>query len=286
MSAKATPGDVSIPPRNLRFDVEPARNAHWLGGDPVGTAVFNALSLTFPDGERMFMDAVRHYRDGVTGKLADDVRGFIAQEAIHAREHHYLNDLIDRSRYPVDDILEGARALLAHARAGGPMRTLIATISLEHFTAMMADVYAESRDVFANVAPEIERLWRWHALEETEHKAVAYDVFLSATRRWMPWQRYVRRCAAMAAVTVLFTRNIAKFAALLLESDGYSAKQAKSAVRTYLWSKPGIFSRGWKIYAAWYRPGFHPWDHDNRALVQVWRREFDGRGALAPNPQT
>ncbi|MFP5449571.1 MAG: metal-dependent hydrolase, partial [Alphaproteobacteria bacterium] len=50
----------------------------------VATAVFNALSLTFPDGERLFMDAVRHYRDRVSGKLAEDVRGFIAQEAIHS----------------------------------------------------------------------------------------------------------------------------------------------------------------------------------------------------------
>lgn len=82
---KSTPADVKIPPRDIRFDVAAAKDRRWLGGDPVGTAVFNALSLTFPDGERMFIDAVRHYRDCVSGKLADDVKGFLAQEAIHSR---------------------------------------------------------------------------------------------------------------------------------------------------------------------------------------------------------
>ena len=62
MTLKTTPADVPVLPRDIRFDVEPAGAGHWLGGDPVGTAVFNALSLTFPDGERLFMDAVRNYR--------------------------------------------------------------------------------------------------------------------------------------------------------------------------------------------------------------------------------
>ncbi len=67
--AKHTPDDLSIAPRDIRFDLASAKKGHWLGGDPVGTAVFNALSLTFPDGERMFMDAVKAYRDRLSGKL-------------------------------------------------------------------------------------------------------------------------------------------------------------------------------------------------------------------------
>ena len=81
------PTDLSVTPRDIRF--EPAKDyvRHWLGGDPVGTAVMNALSLTFPDGERLFMDAVRHYRPKLSGKLLDDAKAFITQEAIHSRFH-------------------------------------------------------------------------------------------------------------------------------------------------------------------------------------------------------
>jgi predicted metal-dependent hydrolase len=275
MTAKSTPADVHVPPRDIHFDVDAAKTGHWLGGDPVGTAVFNALSLTFPDGERLFIDAVRHYRDRVSGKLADDVKGFIAQEAIHSREHHHLNQLIDREKYPVAEIEAGVKERVAYARSRGPVGMLISTIALEHFTAMMADAHARHLDLFENADPGIERMWRWHAMEETEHKAVAYDVFFEVTKNWLPLQRYLRRIIAMAIITYLFSARIVHYAALLLTADGYSYKDAKKAVRRYVWREPGIFARGWKTYFAWYRPGFHPWDEDNRALVASWKTEFD-----------
>lgn len=281
MTAKSTPADVQIAPRDIHFDVEAARAGHWLGGDPVGTAVFNALSITFPDGERLFIDAVRHYRGELSGKLADDVKNFIAQEAVHSREHHLLNQLIDRDKYPVAEVEAGVRERVAYARSRGPMRMLISTIALEHFTAMMADSHARHLDLFDGADPGIERMWRWHAMEETEHKAVAYDVFLHATKRWSPLQRYLRRCLAMALISYFFTRNITQYAALLLTADGYAYKDAHRAVRRFVWREPGIFSRNLKTYFAWYRPGFHPWDEDNRTLVAGWRAEFDAEAAQA-----
>ncbi|MBY0564318.1 MAG: metal-dependent hydrolase [Hyphomonadaceae bacterium] len=275
MTPKRTPGDVAVQPRDIRFKVDDAREGHWLGGDPVGTAVFNALSLTFPDGERLFIDAVRHFRPRLSGKLAEDVKGFIAQEAIHSREHHALNQLIDRSRYPVDEIESRIRERIAFARGRGPYGMLISTIALEHFTAMMADMHVRHQDLFDNVSPDIERMWRWHALEELEHKAVAYDVYMEVTRDWPPIRRYLRRTVAMALIGYYFTRNITFYAARLLEADGYEPKAALKAVRRFVWSKPGIFRRGWKTFLAWFRPGFHPWDKDNRALSAAWRAEFD-----------
>lgn len=273
--AKHTPDDLDVTPRDLRFDLASARQGHWLGGDPVGTAVFNALSLTFPDGERMFMDAVKAYRDRLTGKLAEDARGFMVQEAIHSREHHQLNSLIDRERYPVAEIEATIRGRVKMARDRGPMAMLISTIALEHFTAMMAEMHARHRDLFATTDPEIEKLWRWHAMEETEHKAVAYDVFLEVTKDWSSLKRYMIRCRAMALVTLMFTRNITRYAARLLETDGYSPEAALKAVKRYVWREPGIFSRGAKTYFAWYRPGFHPWDQDDRAQFADWKAEFD-----------
>ena len=126
--------------------------------------------------------------------------------------------------------------------------------------------------------------WPWprlvHAvvidfLARAPAKAVAYDVFMAATKDWTPFQRYFRRCLVMAIIGVMFPRNIARYAAHLLQADGYSEEDALKAVKRFLWREPGIFGRGWKIFFAWFRPGFHPWDHDNRALVTRWRTEFD-----------
>lgn len=275
MSAKTTPADVDVRGRDISFDLQAARGGHWLGGDPVGTAVFNALSLTFPDGERMFMDAVRNYRGELKGKLAEDVKGFIAQEAIHSREHHVLNQLIDRERYPVAEIEAAVRERVTQGRKRGPMAMLMSTIALEHFTAMMAEMHMAHQDIFEGVAPDVERLWRWHAMEETEHKAVAYDVFMEVTKGWSPFLRYRRRAISMAIITFMFTRNITRYAARLLEADGYSPEAALKAVKAYVWKTPGLFSRGWRSYFAWYRPGFHPWDQDNRPALAAWKTEFD-----------
>ena len=283
MTRKTTPADVELSPRDIHFDASLTNSGHWLDGDPVATAVFNALSLTFPDGERLFMDAVRHYRDHVSGKLAEDVRGFIAQEAIHSREHHNLNQLIDRDRYPVAEIEAQVRERVAFSRGRGPMAMLVSTIALEHFTAMMAEVHIRHRDeLFQKTDPAIERLWRWHALEETEHKAVAFDVFMAATKDWSPFLRYRRRCIAMALITLMFTRNITRYAARLLEADGYSPEAALKAVKKFVWVKPGLFRRGWKTYLAWYLPGFHPWDQTSTSpTLAAWKAEFDA-AALQP----
>lgn len=266
---------VDVRPRDIHFSLESSRGRYWLGGDPVGTAVLNALSLTFPDGEKLFMDAVRHFRGKVSGQLAEDVRQFLAQEAMHSREHHALNAIIDRNKYPVDEILGRVRARIAFNRSKGPYAMLLSTIALEHFTALMADMHMQNRGLFAEADPEIARLWRWHALEETEHKAVAFDVFLEATKHWSPLKRYLLRCWSMMYITVNFTRNIAHHATCLLQADGYTETEARKAVSRYLWRDPGLFRRGWRSYIAWYRPGFHPWDLDNRAALAQWRAEFD-----------
>ena len=284
MTQKRTPADIAVRPRNLRFDVAPAvkgsRNGHWMG-DQVATAVFNALSLTFPDGEKMFIDAVRHFRPQLTGKLLEDVQGFIAQEGIHAREHAVLNRLVDRERYPVAEIEAMIRARIDMARERGPYAMLFSTIALEHFTAMMAEDHMAHPELFAGTPAEIERMWRWHAMEETEHKAVAFDVFLEVTKHWTPLLRWRRRMLSMMIVTWNFTRNIAKYSAMLLVAEGYSPEAARKAVRGYLWGRPGMFRRGWRTYFAWYRPGFHPWDVDNRAELAGWKAEYDAAVAKA-----
>ncbi|MAK62659.1 MAG: metal-dependent hydrolase [Ponticaulis sp.] len=277
MTDKRTPESVTISPRDIKFDVNGARNGHWLGGDPVGTAVMNALSLTFPDGERMFMDAVKAYRPQLEGKLLQDVKDFITQEAIHSREHHLLNELIDREKYPVEYVEAEVRNRVKFARDGGPMRMLIGTICLEHFTAMMADLMQEQIEIFDGTDPSITAMWRWHAMEETEHKAVAYDVFMEVTKDWRPLKRYMRRCISMLIISQNFTTNITKYASALLEADSYSPDEARKAVKAYLWRKPSLFGKGWKAWLAWFKPGFHPWDHDNRDLMESWKAEFDAK---------
>ena len=184
--------------------------------------------------------------------------------------------------FTVDEIEAEIRERIAFGRSGGPIRMLMATICLEHFTSMMADLMFDAEidgvAMFSKTDPALERLWRWHAMEETEHKAVAYDVFLEVTKGWSPLKRYFRRSLSMLLITKHFTANIANFSAKLLEADGYTREEADRAVKQFLWKKPALFGRGWKVWLSWFKPGFHPWDHDNRHAMDDWKE------ALTPVP--
>src|SRR5271170_6804428 len=148
---------VAITPRDLHFDIGGGRTDTWLGGDIIGTAVFNAVSLTFPEMERLSMDAVREYRAELSGRLLEEARAFIAQEAVHSREHRSINGLVDRHRYPVDAIEARIREQLMRVRERGPLAMLGVTIALEHFTALMADVLLGDEGLLAGAPPDVAR---------------------------------------------------------------------------------------------------------------------------------
>jgi predicted metal-dependent hydrolase len=273
ITAVPAPGHeaVSITPRNIRFMQDLPEAATWLGGDRIATAVFNAMSLTFPDGERMFMDAVRHYKPLLTGTLLEEANAFIAQEAIHTREHVSLNKVMDGGHYPLEKIRAHIKADISLAEKLGPMTLLAATISLEHFTAMLGDSLMNDSTLIDGAPEDVRRLWQWHALEETEHKAVAFDVFNVATKNWSNFSRYMTRVRAMMFTTFNFLKNIVLYSALLLEADGMSRGGATARVLWFLFGKPAFFRRGMRGYWSWYKPGFHPWQHDNRAMLETYR---------------
>lgn len=268
------PAPVSITPRDLHFDIGGGRTNDWLGGDVVATAVFNAFSLTFPEGERLFMDAVREYRSQLSGRLLEEARAFISQEAVHSREHRSINGLLDRHRYPVDAIEAGIRERMARVRERGPMAMLSVTIALEHFTAMIADLLLCEKSLLAGAPADVARLWQWHALEEFEHRAVAFDVFAEATRDWAPRQRQRARNGVMRSVTVHFVGAVTRAAARLLAADGMNPSIARLRVLWYLFGRPGPFRRCWPHYRDWFRADFHPSKHDNWRLLDRWRAEF------------
>jgi len=275
------PGAVTITPRNIRFMQALPQAATWLGGDVVATAVFNALSLTFPDGERMFMDAVRAYKPRLQGQLLQDANNFIAQEAIHTREHVSLNKVMDGGHYPLEKIRAHIKVQIDLAEKLGTMTQLAATITLEHFTALLGDSLLRDTKLMDGAPEDVRRLWQWHAIEETEHKAVAFDVFNEVTKDMSGWRRYLIRLQAMIFTTIDFNMHITYYAALLLQADGMGKLKSFATVLWFLFGKPGFFRTGMRGYWSWYKPGFHPWQHDNRALVADMLADLDARTAAA-----
>lgn len=269
MSARTSPDDLTITARPLHIDREAPAPRWWMGNDPFGTAVMNALSLTFPDGERFFIQSVRRFSADLPERLAGDVRAFVHQEGAHTREHIAFNQITERAGYDIQPVLEHVEARLNLARARPPIAQLAATMALEHFTAAFAHRLLADPDILADVPPELARLWRWHAIEEIEHKGVAYDVFLHATRDLSPLRRWRLRCRAMFLTTLLFTTTVRETSLMLLAQDGVTGGSAREGLFRWLWRRPGLYRRVLKDYLAFYRPGFHPWAIDDRRLIRT-----------------
>src|SRR5688572_6935255 len=168
---------LPVKQRDIHFPIAGLQLRDWHPQGAHVSHIFNGESLFFPEGEQFFIDTVRHYRDRITDpKLKEDVRGFIGQEAMHGREHRSYNEALAAAGYPAAELERRAIKQLDRSRRMlRPRGQLAVTIALEHFTAILAEAMLSDDRVLAGVPPQMAALWRWHAIEETEHKAVAYD---------------------------------------------------------------------------------------------------------------
>ena len=278
-SAAPTPGDLTITVRDERFNRE-STPRRWWAGEPFGTAWHNALSATFPRGEAFFIEAVKAHREGADPQLAAEIRAFVKQEINHTREHIAFNKLAENAGYDIKAIDERVREMLEMTKGRPEILNLAATMALEHYTAMMAHEFLANPKHFAKADPEVRDMWRWHSVEEIEHKGVAFDTWNHATRGWTPWRRWKLRSLMMLIVTGRFFKHRWEDSMNLLAQDGITGWKARRGLFRYLAFTPGVVRRIFPAWLAYFKPGFHPWDHDDRGLIGLYEGEFDA--ALLP----
>lgn len=278
-SSSSTPQNVGIHPRNYNFDLEAALSTDWHGGDPFKTAFFNALSMMFPIGEKAFMDSVKAFKDHVTdSKLQEDVKGFLSQEAIHSREHRKYNERLCELRGYDLEAMEGPiRKRIAWADKNlPPIARLYGTVAYEHYTAIMANGALSNPQWLNGAHPAMVALWRWHAIEETEHKAVAFDVLQLAGAT------VKERRMSMIFVTRYFVGDAIRNINHMLKRDGYSFWQRLKLWRSglsFLLGREGILRPLVREWTDYFRRDFHPWQHDNRKLLE------EVKETVGPEPQ-
>lgn len=274
-----TPADLTITVRDERFNraTTPRR---WWAGEPFGTAWHNALSATFPRGEAFFIEAVKAHRDGADPQLAAEIRAFVKQEINHTREHIAFNRLAEDHGYDIKAIDRRVEQMLALTKDRPVIVNLAATMALEHYTAMMASEFLANQQHFEDADPEVRAMWEWHAIEEIEHKGVAFDTWNHATKDWSKWRRWKLRSLMMLIVTFNFFRNRWIDTLELLAQDGIKGGKAKWGLLKYLLVSPGVVRRIFPAWLAYFKPGFHPWDHDDRELIGKYEGEFEA--ALIP----
>jgi predicted metal-dependent hydrolase len=225
---------------------------------------------------------VQAYQDRVSDPvLQEQVRRFIYQEAMHTSVHQRCNKALIAT-YPKGPKIErmGGMLLNFFRRITPKPFHLAISCAIEHYTAMLADsLFTHDLDNFIKRAhPDFAQLWTWHAIEETEHKAVCFDVYRTVIGRGLI--AYLTRVIAMLLVT-LFGAVAVTIGVVMIGRDmppqhqdkvGEAPKEKRNTAELF-WSLIP-----WKLWFDYFRPTFHPWDHDNRHLVDLWKQRFPNFG--------
>jgi predicted metal-dependent hydrolase len=234
------------------------------------------MSLIFPPGEKFFMVTVRDFRDQISDpKLLQDIKDFNRQEAQHSMVHAQYNDVLRKQGMPVERLIGWLDKLLFDKYRSRFSReyTLAITGALEHFTALGAHAMFDDRDIMGSAHPKVRAMYAWHAIEEVEHKGVAYDVMIDYAK-----VGYFKRVAALLHATFMFPYVILMFTNEMLKSDGYGLLQRAKLFAKGIWwlLKPGGFVAPLhKHYVQYYKPGYHPWQETEQPGYEEWLAAFN-----------
>jgi predicted metal-dependent hydrolase len=268
-----------VPRERLDFGLDGDIPKYWFDGDPFKSRFFDAMSTIFPEGERFFISCVRDYRDQVTDpQLLQEIKDFMRQEGQHGVVHTQYNNRLKAQGIDVD-MLESIthNMLFKWARVKLPAKqTLAQTAAAEHMTAIMAHSFFERKEVLALADRRMRAMYAWHAMEEIEHKAVAFDVMDKIAK-----VSYLRRIVAMLGVTMGFNIHAMLTTRYMLTIDGFTRWERFKMMSKGLWwlFKPGgLYLAIVGHYIQYFRPGFHPWQMGQMQSYDLWLDTFNRTG--------
>jgi predicted metal-dependent hydrolase len=268
---------VTVPVREVEFDrsLDDLPKHFARDNDILGSHVLMVLSSVFPDGEDFFVRSVEAARDQIDDPtLRKNVDGFIGQESWHGREHRVLNERLAELGYPTRAIgTYVVKTLRWRERIQSKKFNLAVTAALEHYTATLAETLLGDPEARAEIGHDgVRHLLMWHALEEAEHKAVAFDVY-----RAVGGSERMRK-AAMWVVHLNFIFETGTWTVISLARDPDVRRHPLRVLRGLgrLTRSPFVRPRTVRQLFQYHRRDFHPNDRDTTALIAEWRTELFG----------
>lgn len=203
------PGPVQIQARNVEFDASDSP-LHWIPDHPVASHMVSLLNVVLPAAERWFVTTYNEALPLVKDeRLAEDMRGFIGQEAVHAEAHERMlhqfmeargvnpKPILTQVDYVIGKILAPSTSKNPTRRYNNLCERLWVIAAIEHYTAVLGDFALNSAWDDFDADPTMVDLFRWHGSEEVEHRCVAHDVATYFN------DSYLARIRAMAMAATL-----------------------------------------------------------------------------------
>lgn len=259
------PKAIGIKVRKPSFNPKAIRR-HFFANSPVMSHLLTALSSTFPIGEQFFVHSVRNVRDKITDeKLQAQIAAFIGQEAMHSKAHTEFNDAWRRDDYNLDSFQAWLARRDALIKSVHPKLQLAVTAAFEHFTALLGGYILRHPEVLSTLDDDGGKLWVWHAIEEIEHRAVAFDVYQDVYG-----DDKIRRLIMRSVTTGFASLTFYSASRLFLQDHKKSIpKLGGNLFGLYLLAK--MFVQLLPEYLSYYKTNFHPSDIDYTQLLKYWK---------------
>lgn len=237
---------------------------YWNNQSPVQTYHMNVLAAYLPYGERFFIHCVKSFAHKIQEpKLKTDISAFLKQEAYHGREHSRLFKRTIATHYPNLDVskykfwITGTIAFL-----GGKKFRLAMAAAGEHYTAVVANAFLKYPDCFENMPKDLAIVWKWHAIEELEHKEVVFNMLKPLKIG------YLMRSTAFLLMTVIqISSYIRPFLHMVKHDKLLFSLGFYQSIAQYFRS---LRAESFRNYWAYLKPSFHPSQQDTDQLIQNW----------------
>jgi len=260
---------LEIVPRHVAIDYSDVSTPFFYNGNASISAMWVGLSASFPLGESEFIKSTRFFEKHISDpKLLEDVKKFTHQEAHHSLQHRQINKAFEDQGYQIDRLESVHQEELdKRAIAWSPAKRLARTVVVEHVTAVMAHYALTQEEKMQPFPASVRALFQWHAIEEIEHKSVTFDVYQHCVGdRGLLMREYYK------FVFFEFPLSIYMSSRFLLKQLGHKSSWAeRKELWRYLFSEGGMVSSVKSLYWMFRKPGFHPWAHDDSALVERWK---------------
>lgn len=222
-------------------------------------------------GEKFFIDSIKEIinneNNNIPAHQAIEAKTFIAQESAHSFIHKKFNKHLDEQGYTNKWEKIAARRVCHLEENYNHIDRLAVTAAAEHITAIFGDWLLANSSIFQNTEQRLKNLWLWHAAEELEHRATAFNILKSVSDDESLRKKWAK------LVFIYFLLDFFRQLIINIRANG-------SILRFKIWrtglsllfGKKGLISSNYKKILKYFDSNYSPEDL-SPTLSENWLRE-------------